>query len=152
MKKVIGSKIGHSLGVLKAVDIAGEGVEWRSDQRIRVVIDIQKPLERGRSLTIVKKAHWVSFQSENLPVFYFNYSRIARRENRCPVQLHPNQMKEWRVWLRAEKLKRQGLSWGTRQQLSRLPQGHNFSNTFSSDKTQTEMEGSENGGHPKPHH
>jgi hypothetical protein len=67
MTKAIGSKIGHSLGDLEAVDIAGEGVDWESVMRIRVIIDIQKPLERGRSLTIAGKAHWVSFKYENLP-------------------------------------------------------------------------------------
>ena len=34
MTKVIGSKIGHSMGVLELVDIAGEGVEWGSMIRI----------------------------------------------------------------------------------------------------------------------
>jgi hypothetical protein len=57
MTKAIGSKIGQSLGVMKAVDIAGEKVEWGSVIHIRVIINIQKPLERGRSLTIARKAH-----------------------------------------------------------------------------------------------
>ena len=62
MTKANGSKIGESLGILEAVDTDGDGVEWGSVLRIRVIIDIQKPLERGRSLTIAGKTHWVSFQ------------------------------------------------------------------------------------------
>ena len=73
MTKAIGSKIRHLLGNLKAVDIAWEGVEWGSVMRIRVSIDIQKPLERERSLNIAGKAHWANFKYENLPVFCFNY-------------------------------------------------------------------------------
>jgi hypothetical protein len=69
MTKSIGSKIGESLGILEAVDTEGEGVEWGSVLRIRVIIDIQKPLERGRSLTIAGKSHWVNFKYENLHKF-----------------------------------------------------------------------------------
>ena len=108
MMKAIGSKIGHSLGILEAMDITGEGVEWGSVIRIRVIIDIQKPLERGRSLNIGGKAHWVSFKYENLSVFCFNCGRIAYGENRCPTHFGPDQKKEWGVWLRAEKFRSQG--------------------------------------------
>jgi hypothetical protein len=47
MTKATGSKIRHLLGVLEAMDIARERVEWRSVMCIWVTIDIQKPLERG---------------------------------------------------------------------------------------------------------
>jgi hypothetical protein len=77
MTKAIGSKIENSLGILEAVDTKREKVEWGSVLRIRVIIDIQKPLERGRSLTIVWKAHWVSFQYENLLVFYSTMAELC---------------------------------------------------------------------------
>jgi hypothetical protein len=41
MTKLIGSKIGESLGILEAMDMEGKGVEWGSVLRIRVIIDIQ---------------------------------------------------------------------------------------------------------------
>jgi hypothetical protein len=84
MTKAIGSKIGESLGILEAVDTEGDGVEWGSVLRIRVIIDIQKPLERGRSLNIAGKVHWVTFKYENLPVFCFSCGRIAHGEAGCP--------------------------------------------------------------------
>jgi hypothetical protein len=79
--------------------------------RIQVIIYIQKPLERGRSLTIVGKAHWVNFKYKNLPVFCFNCGRIVHGENGCPARTCPDQKKEWKVWLRvrAEKPRKQGL-------------------------------------------
>jgi hypothetical protein len=46
MTKAIGSKIGESLGILEEVDIEGEGVEWGNVLRIRVITNLQKPLER----------------------------------------------------------------------------------------------------------
>lgn len=134
MMKAIGSKIGHSLGVMEAVDIAGEVVEWGCVMRIQVVIDIQKPLERGMSLTIAGKEHWVSFQYENLSVFYFNCYRIAHGENGCPTRPRPDQRKEWGVWLREAKPRRQGLSRGAGWQSSGLLQGQFFGNTFNGGK------------------
>ena len=112
MTKAIDSKIGHSLGVLEAVDIVEEAVEWGSVLRIREIIDIQKPLEMGISLNKVGKAYWVSFQYKNLPVFYFNCGRIAHGENGCPVRSNPDQKKEWGVWLLAKKFRRHGLGKG----------------------------------------
>jgi hypothetical protein len=150
MTKAIGSKIGNSLGVLETVDIAGEGVEWGSVMRIRVVIDIQKPLERGRSLTIAGKAHWVRFQYENLPVFCFNCGRIAHEENGCPARPRPDQRKEWGVWLRAEKFRKQGLSRGAGRQPPELTQGRISGNTINGGWNQTENESAEIGGNPKP--
>jgi hypothetical protein len=103
MTKVIGCKIRESLGRLEAVDTEGERVEWGSVLRIRVIIDIKKPLERGRSLTIAGKAHWVSFKYENLPIFCFNCGRIVHGEGGCPNRSQKELKKEWGVWLRAEK-------------------------------------------------
>jgi hypothetical protein len=112
MTKAIGSKIGESLGILEAVDTEGEGVEWGSVLRIRVIIDIQKPLERGRSLTIAGKAQWVSFKYENLPIFCFNCGRIVHGEGGCPNRSQKELKKEWGVWLRAEKFNKQGMGRG----------------------------------------
>jgi hypothetical protein len=111
------------------VDIVGEEVEWGSVMRIRVIIDIQKPLERGRSLNIGGKSHWVSFKYENLPVFCFNCGRIAHGENGCPTRSRPDQKKEWGVWLRAEKFRSQGMGRGFGQQNTELSQGRSSGNT-----------------------
>ena len=94
MTKAIGIKIDESLGILEAVDTEGDGVQWESVLRIRVIINIQKPLERGRSLTIAGKTHWVSFKYENLPVFCFFCGRIAHEEVGCPNRTQIEQRKE----------------------------------------------------------
>ena len=99
MAKAIGSKIGESLGILEKVDVEVEGVEWSSVPRIRVIINLQKPLERGRALTIASKTHWVSFQYENLLIFCFNYSKIVHKNNKCPTQIPYSEEKQWGVWL-----------------------------------------------------
>ena len=125
MTKAIGSKIGESLGILEEVDIEGDGVEWGSVLRIRVIIDIQKPLERGRSLTIAGKAHWVNFKYENLPVFCFFCGRIVHGDFGCTKRTQTDLKKEWGVWLRAEKSNRQGTSRSLERKSEGPYQGNN---------------------------
>ena len=69
MTKGIGSKIGASLGELEEVDVAGDGLGWSRCLRIRVSIDLSKPLERGRALVLGEKTHWVNFKYEKMPMF-----------------------------------------------------------------------------------
>jgi hypothetical protein len=152
MTKAIGSKIGESLGIMEEVDIEGDKVEWGSVLRIRVVIDLQKPLERGRALTIAGKAHWVSFQYENLPVFCFNCGRIVHGNNGCPVQSSHVEEKQWGVWLRAGKLKQQGLGKGGWRPEMGNQNGHDSGRNLNGGSTQTGKESHGYGGNPTPPH
>lgn len=68
----VGQKIGDSLGDVLEVDAKGVEVGWRRGLRIKVVIDITNPLERGRALVIEGKSLWISFKYEKLPLFCFN--------------------------------------------------------------------------------
>jgi hypothetical protein len=52
MNKNVGTKIGKSLGDLEDVDVAGNGLGWGSYLRLRVSLDITKPLDRGRALNL----------------------------------------------------------------------------------------------------
>jgi hypothetical protein len=61
MNKNVGSKIGNSLGELLEVDVAGDGMGWGSYLRLRVNINITKPLDRGRALNLDGKSSWVEF-------------------------------------------------------------------------------------------
>lgn len=83
MTKVVGNKIGESLGDLEDVDVAGDGTGWGRCLRIRVQIDLQRPLERGRAIHLNDKVYWVTFKYENLPLFCFNCGRILHGEKGC---------------------------------------------------------------------
>jgi hypothetical protein len=50
INKAMGIKIGECLGSLVDVDVAGDGMGWGHCLRIRVVIDLRNPLERGRAV------------------------------------------------------------------------------------------------------
>jgi hypothetical protein len=47
MNKGVGSEIRESLGTLEDVDVAGDEGGWGRSLRLRVCIDLHKPLERG---------------------------------------------------------------------------------------------------------
>lgn len=107
----VGRKIGESLGEVWDVDVAGDGVGWGSFLRIRVLLDLLKPLERRRSLHIAGKVHWVTFKYEKLPLFCFTCGRIIHGPRGCP-EFNVGRMgdktveKKWGVWLRADGYKR----------------------------------------------
>jgi hypothetical protein len=112
MTKVVGEKIGASLGVLEDVDVAGDGVGWGRCLRIRVIIDLSNPLERGRALSIGGKSVWVSFKYEKLPLFCFHCGRIVHEKQGCSVRRSPRvhvdeRDKQWGIWLRADDLRRE---------------------------------------------
>ena len=111
MTKGVGTKIGELIGVLEDVGIAGDGVGWGRCLRLRVTIDITKPLDRGRALELNGKTTWVEFRYEKLPLFCFSCGRIVHGEKGCPVPKSTRLSaiegpKPWRVWLCAEDQKR----------------------------------------------
>jgi hypothetical protein len=85
MTKGVGQKIGESLGVLEGIDVAGDGAGWGRCLRIRVSIDLTRPLERGRFLDVGGKSFWVIFKYEKLPLFCFRCGCVIHGRKGCPV-------------------------------------------------------------------
>jgi hypothetical protein len=111
MTKGVGEKIGESLGILEDVDVAGDGAGWGRCLRIRVSIDVTKPLERGRALNLGGKTSWVNFKYEKLPLFCFSCGCIVHGNQGCPVPRQTRlsameDIKKWGVWPRAEDPRR----------------------------------------------
>jgi hypothetical protein len=107
MNKEVGSKIGQSLGEVLSVDMAGNGGGW-GVLRIRVILDLSKPLERGRTLQVGGTSCWVSFKYEKLPLFCFTCGCILHGSAGCSGDPRPLPRKEgeadqWGVWLRADE-------------------------------------------------
>lgn len=86
MSEVLGQKIGSSLGEFIAADVAGDGGGWGRCLRIRVNLDLTKPLERGRTLLVAGKTYWVSFKYEKLPLICFSWGRIVHGSSGCPLR------------------------------------------------------------------
>ncbi|XP_059429026.1 uncharacterized protein LOC132162821 [Corylus avellana] len=107
MTKGVGTRIGESMGQLEHTDLAGDGVGWGRCLRIRVVIDLSKPLERGRALMLEGKSHWVTCRYEKLPMACFDCGRVIHGEKGCPIPQNTKtntkaEGREWGLWLRAD--------------------------------------------------
>jgi hypothetical protein len=112
MNKGVGVKIGESLGMLIDVVVAGDGGGWGRCLRLRVNIDLHRPLERGRLLNMGGKEYWVKFRYEKLPMFCFYCGRILHGRRGCPEKRSQRTYEEegqkgWGVWLRAGEPRRQ---------------------------------------------
>jgi hypothetical protein len=72
MYQTVGWQIGASVGVVEEVDVDEDGVGWGEYLRVRILLDLSKPLSRGRVLKLKGKYIWVPFQYEKIPNFSFN--------------------------------------------------------------------------------
>jgi hypothetical protein len=101
---------------------------WGRYLRIRVVINLYQPLERGRSLILSGNSCWVPFKFEKLPAFCFKCERILHEISGSPVSVpkkanHKEGALGWGSWIRADDL-------------SKAPDHH--------------LDGSQNDNHPFP--
>lgn len=101
----VGGKIGASLGDFIAADVARDGGGWGQSLRLRVRLDITKPLERGRAIHVGGKTHWVTFKYEKLPIFCFRCGRILHEAGGCPERVVVGSEARWGPWLRADPQK-----------------------------------------------
>jgi hypothetical protein len=81
-------------------------VSWGRCLRVRIHLDVTRPLERERALVLSSKSIWVPFQYEKLPQFCHGCGRIYHGSIAClalggsPSEIMAN--KPWGVWLRAD--------------------------------------------------
>jgi hypothetical protein len=71
MSKEVGLSIGATVGEVEEVDVRDDGVGWGKFFRVRIILDLSKPLPRGQTIKVRDKSLWVSFKYEKLPKFCF---------------------------------------------------------------------------------
>jgi hypothetical protein len=104
MGRETGKMLGSSVGTVEAVDTDGRGIGWGEFLRVRILIDLTKPLARGRMLKFQGKTKWIPFQYERLPKFCFNCGVIIHGRTGCSnrstmkQQVQPAQ---FGLWMRA---------------------------------------------------
>jgi hypothetical protein len=102
MNQAIGRRIGSTVGLVEVVDTEKDGIGWGEYLRVKVVVDLFKPLARGRMLKLQGKSNWIAFQYQSLPKFYFHYGVIAHRQTSCPMRTmiqYPKNPVEFGPWL-----------------------------------------------------
>ena len=65
MGREVGRKIGATVGVVEEVDTDADGVGWGEFLRVRISIDLSKPLSRGRMINLQGESTWITFQYES---------------------------------------------------------------------------------------
>ncbi|CAL1394534.1 unnamed protein product [Linum trigynum] len=76
-------KIGNLMGIFLIFDEYRSGV-WRTSMRLRVKIDVSKPLQRGVLLENKGEKTWHRMTYEKLPVFCYNCGLLGNPQRVCP--------------------------------------------------------------------
>lgn len=71
------------MGKVDDVDVDEEGVSWGKYLRVRIILDLSKPLSRGRRLKLRDRSIWILFQYEKIPRFCFKCGTIRHRNKGC---------------------------------------------------------------------
>jgi hypothetical protein len=71
MGKDVGHKIGATVGQVDEVDILDDEVGWGEYLQVRIVLEITKPLARGRMLHLQNKSIWIPFKYEKVPKYCY---------------------------------------------------------------------------------
>ncbi|GMY07172.1 hypothetical protein FCV25MIE_02411 [Fagus crenata] len=107
MTKQIGERVRGIFGSVEAVDVLDDGVGWGPYLRVRVHVDITKPIPRGRLVTFGSIGQlWISFKYERLPWLCFKCGIIGHLERECVAQERNGSgsaggFQQYGSWLRA---------------------------------------------------
>ncbi|XP_042954587.1 uncharacterized protein LOC122290997 [Carya illinoinensis] len=83
MNKTMGEKLGVAVGQVVSVDVAAGDMAWGSYLRVKVLLDITKPLTRGKVMNMGGKCYWIPFKYERLPTFCFQCGAIKHKGLSC---------------------------------------------------------------------
>ena len=85
MTREVGEDIGTAVGRLLEVDVPNEnGIAWGRFLRIRVEVEIAKPLMRGCIIQVEDdKPVWVDFRYEHLPIFCYKCGLLGHSSSDC---------------------------------------------------------------------
>jgi hypothetical protein len=83
MGREVGKKLGETMGTVEEVDADLDGIGWGEYLRVRIQMDITKPLPRGRKIKLEGKVIWVTFKYEKLPKFCFHCGLIVHGREGC---------------------------------------------------------------------
>ena len=84
MNAIVGNYIANEIGVPLLVDAPKSGLAWGPFLRIRVDVDITKPLMRGKMIQIEgMEKGWVHFKYERLPIYCYRCGILGHQEREC---------------------------------------------------------------------
>jgi hypothetical protein len=129
MGREVGMQVGSTVGEVEDMDVLDDGVGWGEFLRVKIRIDLSKPLARGRVIKLQGKEIWVAFQYEKIPWFCFKCGVVLHNSKKCGIYggrktQRAEETKEFGPWLRVPSPKRR-FGQGNGQ-----PQNKNFEPTY----------------------
>ena len=95
MTEKIGIVHGESIGEIEEIDVEGGQIAWGRYLRVRVIIDISKPLKRGSKIVVPRGGNeLVIFKYEKLPDFCYVCGRRDHQEIECDSALNMKKLVE----------------------------------------------------------
>ncbi|KAI8005339.1 Uncharacterized protein LOK49_LG08G02355 [Camellia lanceoleosa] len=114
MNKEVGQRVGNSIGKFIDMDFEDGGIAWSRTMRIRVAIDVWKPLWQGMKLSLSSADPlWVDFKYECLPIFCHFCGMLGHSDRKCDAKLSsadgtPVDVLQYGAWLRMDTFKAKG--------------------------------------------
>lgn len=102
MKKEAAEILGNKIGDFKEADVGEDGSAIGRVLRIKVIIDIRKPIMRGMMVKVGvdEKEKWCSCAYEFLPDFCYTCGRIGHIDKQCSTRLGPGETQQFSRALR----------------------------------------------------
>ena len=104
MGREVGHKIGSTVGIVEEVDTDVGGVGWGEYLRVKISLDLTKPLARGRKMKLEGNSIWIPFKYERLPKFCFQCGVICHGPEGCLKKSklrNQGDPTQYGLWLRA---------------------------------------------------
>ena len=125
MDRETGKTLGEKIGFFKEVDVGEDGTAVGRVLRIKVLIDIRKPLMRGITVKVgdPEREKWCSFAYEFLPDFCYTCGLIGHIDKHCPSPSESGEPQQFSRNLRFIPEKRRGEGTGERRSFGPKPRG-----------------------------
>ncbi|MBA0818690.1 hypothetical protein Gohar_021848 [Gossypium harknessii] len=85
---ILAVQLGNFLGNFMEHDVSSLGKRNRNFMRIRVQIDIRRPLKRRKKISFGGKCSYVNFKYERLSLFCFYCGRLGHNDSFCEERLN----------------------------------------------------------------
>lgn len=102
MNEQMGRRIGAGIGTVLIVEVDYQGSGWGSFLRIRVEVNITKPLLSGKMINLGGKQCCTHSKYERLPNLCFKCGLLKHTNGKCPnINLVSQSQEQYGQWLRA---------------------------------------------------
>jgi hypothetical protein len=110
MNQRTGEDLGRKIGAVEEVEIDSDGKAVGKFLRVKVKLNITKPILRGSMIEIDESGRtgWCPFAYEYLPDFCYVCGIIGHTEKECKHKLDRGERAQYGSWLRADVERRWG--------------------------------------------